>query len=175
MTIWDHLEELRSRVLVSAGAVGALILLAFCFSKDLVLLLESPVAGAGVRFIASAPGEYFFTTIKVAGYSGLLLGAPIVLYEIVAFVVPGLTRSERSFLAPIVLGSSVLFYGGIFFSYEVLTPAALNFFVSYNEVRPASAANYKSPRKYPIWRLPRQFLTRANGLSLCPPQNFTSR
>lgn len=129
--MWDHLEELRGRAAVSAGAVSALVLLAFCFAKDIVLLLEKPVATQGVRFLQLAPGEYFFTTVKVAGYTGLLLGAPVVLYEIIAFVVPGLTRSERKFLAPIVLGSSLLFYGGIAFSYVVLAPAALTFFVTY--------------------------------------------
>ena len=70
---------------------------------------------------------------QVAGYSGLLLGGPVILYEAIAFVVPGLTRSERRFLAPIVFGSSVLFYGGIAFSYYVMAPAALNFFISYAE------------------------------------------
>ncbi|KMS98411.1 hypothetical protein BVRB_4g092900 [Beta vulgaris subsp. vulgaris] len=69
----------------------------------------------------------------VAGYCGLLLGSPVILYEIIAFVLPGLTRAERRFLGPIVLGSSVLFYAGLTFSYFVLTPAALNFFVTYAE------------------------------------------
>jgi sec-independent protein translocase protein TatC len=50
--------------------------------------------------------------LQVAGYSGLLLAAPTVLYEIIAYVVPGLTKSERKFLAPIVFGSSILFYAG---------------------------------------------------------------
>lgn len=71
--------------------------------------------------------------LQVSGYSGILLGSPIILYEIIAFVLPGLTKSERRFLGPIVLGSSVLFYAGIAFSYLVLTPAALNFFVDYAE------------------------------------------
>jgi sec-independent protein translocase protein TatC len=69
--------------------------------------------------------------VQVSGYCGLLLGSPVILYEIIAFVLPGLTRDERKFLGPIVLGSSVLFYLGIFFSYTVLAPAALNFFVNY--------------------------------------------
>ena len=69
----------------------------------------------------------------MSGYSGLLLGSPVILYEIIAFVVPGLTRSERRFLGPIVFGSSILFYTGLVFSYAVLAPAALNFFVTYAE------------------------------------------
>ena len=52
------------------------------------------------------------TELQVAGYSGLLLSVPTVLYEIVAYVVPGLTRSERQLLAPIIFGSSILFYVG---------------------------------------------------------------
>ena len=131
MSIWEHLEELRERILVSVIGVGAIILGCFGYSKQLVQILESPVADKGVKFLQLSPGEFFFTSFKVAGYSGLLLGAPLILYEIIAFVLPGLTVSERKFLGPIVLGSSVLFYAGIFFSYAVLTPAALNFFVSY--------------------------------------------
>ncbi|KAF5764153.1 putative sec-independent periplasmic protein translocase TatC [Helianthus annuus] len=133
MTIFDHLEELRERIFVSVLAVGAAILGCFVYSKDLIMILEAPVRTQGVRFLQLAPGEFFFTTIKVSGYCGLLLGSPVILYEIIAFVLPGLTRSERKFLGPIVLGSSVLFYTGIVFSYIVLTPAALNFFVNYAE------------------------------------------
>lgn len=70
---------------------------------------------------------------KVSGYCGLLVGSPVILYEIIAFVVPGLTRSEKRLLGPVVFGSSFLFYTGLAFSYAILTPAALNFFVSYAE------------------------------------------
>jgi len=131
MPIWDHLEELRERVLIGALAVTLAILACFIYSKDLVVFLEAPVASQGVRFLQLSPGEFFFTSLKVSGYTGILLAAPTVLYEIIAYVVPGLTRDERKFLAPVVLGSSALFYVGIFFAYEVLTPAALNFFVNY--------------------------------------------
>ncbi|KAJ3685205.1 hypothetical protein LUZ61_014369 [Rhynchospora tenuis] len=133
MSIFDHLEELRQRIFVSVLAVGGAILGCFAFSKQLILLLEAPVSSQGVRFLQLSPGEFFFTTLKVSGYCGLLLGSPIILYEIIAFVLPGLTRDERRFLGPIVLGSSVLFYAGIAFSYIVLSPAALNFFVNYAE------------------------------------------
>ncbi|XP_050223848.1 sec-independent protein translocase protein TATC, chloroplastic [Mercurialis annua] len=133
MSIFDHLEELRQRIFVSVLAVGASIMGCFAFSKELIMVLEAPVKAQGVRFLQLAPGEFFFTTVKVSGYCGLLLGSPIILYEIIAFVLPGLTRAERRFLGPIVLGSSILFYAGISFSYLVLIPAALNFFVSYAE------------------------------------------
>ncbi len=65
LPIWDHLEELRERVLVALLAGGAAIGTCFAFSKDLVLFLEAPVADAGVRFLQLSPGEFFFTTFKV--------------------------------------------------------------------------------------------------------------
>ncbi|CAG7862050.1 unnamed protein product [Brassica rapa] len=131
MTIFDHLEELRERIFVYVLAVGGAITGYFAFSKNLIVFLEAPVKTQGVRFLDLAPGKFFFTTLKVSGYCGLLLGSPLILYEIIAFVHPGLlTRAERRFLGPIVFGSSLLFYAGLAFSYWVLTPAALNFFVN---------------------------------------------
>lgn len=65
MPIWDHLEELRERVLVAALASAVAILTCFVFSKDLVVFLEAPVAAQGVRFLQLSPGEFFFTTLKV--------------------------------------------------------------------------------------------------------------
>lgn len=133
MSVWDHLEELRERVFVAAGVSVVAMGGCFCFAKPLVVFLEAPVADAGVRFLQLSPGEFFFTTLKTAGYCGLLVASPVILYEIIAYVLPGLTLKERGFLGPIVLGSSALFYAGVAFSYAVLTPAALNFFVSYAE------------------------------------------
>jgi len=65
MSIFDHLEELRDRLLVSVVAVGIAIIGCFVFAKDLIVLLEKPVYSLGVRFLALSPGEYFFTTLKV--------------------------------------------------------------------------------------------------------------
>lgn len=65
MSIFDHLEELRQRIFVSVLAVGAAMLGSFAFSKELVMILEAPVKEQGVRFLQLAPGEFFFTTLKV--------------------------------------------------------------------------------------------------------------
>lgn len=129
MSLFDHLEELRQRIFVSLIAIVVCIIGCFVYVKPLVQFLEVPAAG--VKFLQLAPGEYFFVSMKVAGYSGLILAAPVLLYEVVAFVLPGLTRREKRFLAPVVLGSSVLFLAGLAFAYSLLIPAALNFFISY--------------------------------------------
>ncbi|HBY78321.1 MAG TPA: twin-arginine translocase subunit TatC, partial [Cyanobacteria bacterium UBA11148] len=101
----------------------------FVAVKPLVQLLEIPAQG--VKFLQLAPGEYFFVSLKVAGYSGLLVASPFILYQIIQFVLPGLTRRERRLIGPVVLGSSVLFFAGLAFSYIALIPAALNFFITY--------------------------------------------
>lgn len=129
MSLFDHLEELRMRIFFSLAGILVGIVLCFWQVNPIVSLLEQPAQGA--KFLQLAPGEYFFVSIKVAGYSGALIASPFVLYQIIQFVLPGLTKRERRFIGPIVLGSSVLFWVGLFFAYEALIPAALNFFINY--------------------------------------------
>jgi sec-independent protein translocase protein TatC len=129
MSLFDHLEELRQRIFYALIAVGIGIVGCFTVVKQIVQVLEVP-AGP-VKFLQLSPGEYFFVSIKVAAYSGILVASPMILYQIIAFVIPGLTRKERRLLGPIVFGSSFLFVGGLFFAYVALIPAALNFFISY--------------------------------------------
>jgi sec-independent protein translocase protein TatC len=129
MSIFDHLEELRLRIFYCLIGVTIAIIGCFAFVRPLVGILEVPAGD--VKFLQLAPGEFFFVSIKVAGYSGLVLSSPWVLYQIIQFVLPGLTRRERKLLAPVVLGSGILFFAGLFFAYKLLIPAALNFFVSY--------------------------------------------
>mmetsp|Transcript_34445 Transcript_34445/g.135530 ORF Transcript_34445/g.135530 Transcript_34445/m.135530 type:complete len:125 (-) Transcript_34445:1840-2214(-) len=78
-----------------------------------------------------APGEYFFTSFKVTLYCGLLLSSPILIYQIIGFAAPGLTKREKQILIPITIGGLLLFFLGILFGYFVLVPAALAFFISY--------------------------------------------
>lgn len=131
MSLFDHLEELRQRIFYALIAVVVGVVGCFAFVNPIVHLLEVPAQG--VKFLQLAPGEYFFVSIKVAGYSGILVASPFILYQIVQFVLPGLTRKERRFIAPIVFGSTFLFAGGLAFAYFLLIPAALNFFINYGE------------------------------------------
>ena len=129
MSIFDHLEELRMRIFYSLIAAVVGIIGCFIVVKPIVKFLEIPAQG--VKFLQLAPGEYFFVTIKVAGYSGLLLASPFILYQIVKFVLPGLTIRERRFIGPIFLGSTVLFILGLVFADLAIVPAALKFFIGY--------------------------------------------
>ena len=129
MSLVDHLEELRQRVLRSLIAVVVAALACLVVVKPLVRLLEEP-AGS-IHFLQLAPGEFLFVSFKVAGYAGLTLALPYVLYQGLAFVLPGLTLKERRLIAPAVAGSAVLFLTGLAFAWWALVPAALRFLVSY--------------------------------------------
>jgi sec-independent protein translocase protein TatC len=129
MSLFDHLEELRRRIFYALIAIAISIIGCFLAVKPIVRLLEVPAQG--VKFLQLAPGEYFFVSLKVAAYTGMLVASPFVLYQTIQFVLPGLTRRERRFLGPIVFGSTFLFVGGIGFAYLALIPAALNFFINY--------------------------------------------
>jgi sec-independent protein translocase protein TatC len=129
MSFFDHLEELRTRILYALIAVVLGALGCFTVVRQLVALLEIPAKG--VKFLQLTPGEYFFVSIKVAGYGGILVATPVILYQVIQFVLPGLTQRERKLVLPVVVGSSFLFVGGLAFAYYLLIPAALNFLVSY--------------------------------------------
>lgn len=131
MSLFDHLEELRQRIFFSLIAAAVGIVGCFIFVNPIVRLLEKPAGN--VKFLQLAPGEYFFVSLKVAGYSGLLIASPFIVYQILLFVLPGLTVRERRLIAPVVLGSTVLFAVGLAFSYFALVPAALNFFINYGK------------------------------------------
>ena len=129
MPLVDHLEELRQRVFRSLLAVVVAALGCLVIVKPLVRLLEAPASS--IHFLQLAPGEFLFVSFKVAGYAGLTLALPYVLYQGLAFVLPGLTVRERRLIAPAVAGSAVLFLAGLAFAWWALVPAALRFLVSY--------------------------------------------
>jgi sec-independent protein translocase protein TatC len=126
----EHVEELRQR---SFHVLGILILVsctAFIDIKPIVQLLEVPVQN--VKFFQLSPGEYFISTVKIAFYTGILLTSPFLLSQLTFFVIPGLNSGEKKLILPLLIGSTVLFFISLGFSYFVLIPAALQFFISYS-------------------------------------------
>ncbi len=129
MPLGDHLEELRQRILRSLLAVVIGAALCLLGVRPLVRILEVP-AGS-IRFLQIAPGEFLFVSLKVAGYAGLIFALPFILFQGLAFVLPGLTQKEKRLIAPAVAGSAILFIAGIAFAWWALIPAALKFLISY--------------------------------------------
>nr|YP_009315152.1 Sec-independent protein translocase component TatC [Titanophycus setchellii]SCW23607.1 Sec-independent protein translocase component TatC [Titanophycus setchellii] len=129
MSISEHLSELRQRVLITLIIFAVSTLSSFSMLKQLTIFLQKPAQG--VKFLQLAPGEYFFVSVKIAFYCGVLLCLPIAIYQIIMFILPGLTGKEATIIIPSLLGSVFLFFIGILFGYTVLAPAALNFFINY--------------------------------------------
>jgi sec-independent protein translocase protein TatC len=129
MSLSEHLEELRQRAFWSIGALIVSVAVCLISVKTIVKLLQEPATG--IKFLQFAPGEYFFASLKVATYSGVLISSPFIIYQIILFVLPGMTTNERKTILPITLSSLVLFIIGLIFGYLLIAPAALNFFINY--------------------------------------------
>ena len=129
MALSEHIEEFSQRLVFCAIVLVCSILLCFADVKEIVQLFQAPAVG--VKFLQFAPGEYFFASVKIASFCGILLTSPIILYQLLLYLIPGLTKKERDIVLPVSLGSGILFLGGLAFSYFFLVPAALRFFISY--------------------------------------------
>jgi sec-independent protein translocase protein TatC len=129
MSLSDHIEELRQRLFWVLSSFIVSVVFSSLSVKTIVKILQEPAFG--IKFLQFAPGEYFFVSLKIILYTGLLLSSPFFIYQAVVFVLPGMTQGERKNILPIVLGALILFLSGILFGYSVLVPAALNFFISY--------------------------------------------
>jgi len=130
VAVSEHIEELRQRIFQTLIVASIIILLFFIDIQWWVEILSNPVKN--IKFIQLAPGEYFISTIKIAIYTGLLFCLPIVCSQILFFILPGLNEDEKEILLPLLILSTILFLFGIGFSYKILIPAALTFFISYS-------------------------------------------
>ena len=126
----EHIEEIRQRCFQSIFIIFSFILIAFLEIKGIVKILEVPVET--VRFFQASPGEYFLSTLKIAFYTGFIFSIPLLLSQIIFFLLPGLTSREKKLIVGLLLSSVFLFLGGLLFSYFVLIPAALKFFINYS-------------------------------------------
>jgi len=125
----EHLEEVRQRAFWSLSLLLITIISCVLTVKNIVKLLQEPATG--IKFLQLAPGEYFFASLKVAVYTGFFISSPFIIYQIILFILPGMTRGERKTLLPVVVGSVILFIFGLACGYFFLAPAALNFFINY--------------------------------------------
>jgi len=129
LTFLEHLEELRWRLLKTVSAITAATLLAFVFHRPLVTWLLKPTGS--LQLIFTAPAEYFMVTLRVAFFAGLYLSLPVLLYQVIAFIAPGLTAAERRWTLPMLAAAFLLFTSGALFSYFFLLPVGLKFLVGF--------------------------------------------
>jgi sec-independent protein translocase protein TatC len=129
MAISEHIEEFIQRFFFCLICVSFLTLICFEHVKEIVKVVQAPALG--IKFLQFAPGEYFFTSVKIAFFCGVLISSPLIIYQCLLYLIPGLTKKERDIVLPISFGSGLLFFMGLIFSYVLLVPAALNFFICY--------------------------------------------
>lgn len=134
LPLTSHLQELRKRLVLSFIAVGAGFAICYAFSQQLFGILSQPLLEmmpSGGSLIFTSVAEAFFTYMKVAFIAGLILASPFVLYQVWAFVAPGLYRHEKRYVIPFVAAGSFFFALGVSFAYFVAIPVGFRFLLSY--------------------------------------------
>ena len=132
MGLVAHLTELRNRLVYSLIAIALVFACLIYFANDLYTLLAGPMLELlpeGSSMIATGVISPLFTPIKLTFFLSLFIAIPIVLYNVWAFVAPGLYRTEKSFLWPILVTSVLLFYSGGLFVYFLVFPLVFNFLI----------------------------------------------
>jgi sec-independent protein translocase protein TatC len=133
LTLVEHLDELRHRLVVCAAVFG--VALALCFWQNHLLLeiAAGPLPSDHDQLLTFGVTEPFTTTVMVSAYGAIILSLPIVIYQIYAFVLPAFSGSERRTVLPFLLFAPLLFLAGLAFAYFVVMPAAVNFLLNFNE------------------------------------------
>ncbi len=134
MPITAHLEELRKRLIICAVAVGIGFGGSYYFAPKMFEVLMAPLLGAlppDGKLIFTGVTEAFFTFLKVAILAGVFAASPLILYEIWAFVAPGLYTREKRYVVPFVIFSTIFFMGGALFGYFIVFPYGFKFLLGF--------------------------------------------
>jgi sec-independent protein translocase protein TatC len=134
MTFWDHLDELRRRLLRSFLAIAVAAIAGFWVSPQIQTFLIEPFKEKVSGSLALlSPADGFVIQMKIAFLFGIVAALPVVAFQLYGFIGPALQRKERRFLWPIVLLSNIMFWGGVIFAWWIL-PTALEFLGSFAEI-----------------------------------------
>ncbi len=133
LTVLEHIEELRFRLFVSAVFVVIGLGVSVFFGNDIIDFLKQPAEERNPDFQLQfiEPFELFVTYFRVSLLGGLILGMPMIVYQGLRFVSPGLTAAERRWLYATVFGTFVLFLGGVAFAFYIALPPALDFLLDF--------------------------------------------
>jgi sec-independent protein translocase protein TatC len=133
LSVVEHLDELRSRLIVCILVFG--VALALCFWQNHLLLeiASHPLPEHHKRLITFGVTEPFTTTLTVSAYAAIILSLPIWLWQLYAYVLPAFSPGEKRVMLPILLLFPFLFLAGVAFSYFVVMPAAVSFLLNFND------------------------------------------
>ncbi|MHB8620070.1 MAG: twin-arginine translocase subunit TatC [Chloroflexota bacterium] len=141
MTIIEHLEELRFRLTVSLITVLVMMVPGWFAAVPVMSLLREPVSGLGPLHYLSVAGA-FVIQLKIMAVLGVSFAFPVLLYEVWAFIAPGLTKKERKGSIPFVVLGLLLFCAGVYTGYRII-PLAVNFLLGFssNNLQPMLVAD----------------------------------
>jgi sec-independent protein translocase protein TatC len=140
MSFLAHLEELRARLIKSVLAVAVGFFACWYYADRIYAFMMVPIMDAlkrngldGSRLVYTNPTEPFNIYLKVGLIAGLFVTSPFILYQVWAFIAPGLYRNEKRYVTPFMISTVLLFLAGGFFGYKLVYPAALDFLVGYGK------------------------------------------
>jgi sec-independent protein translocase protein TatC len=132
VTLVEHLDELRSRLIISLLAIGVGFAVAFAFQDTILGWLEAPLPDDR-QLITFGVTEPFFTSVKISFYAGFALALPVVLWQTWSFLAPAFQEHSQRIVAVFVGIATTLFAAGLAFAYWVVLPRALDFLTNYND------------------------------------------
>ena len=132
MSLIEHLEELRRRLIVVVISVLGGAVVGFFLSRPVLILLRDRLPEGQQHLIFLGPADAFGAQLKIAGFLGIAIAMPVILFHVWRFVTPGLTKRERRFIWPVMLTAMLLFVLGVSIGF-IIIPYALNFLLSFAE------------------------------------------
>jgi sec-independent protein translocase protein TatC len=133
LTLVEHLDELRTRLIVCLLVFGVALALCFWQNELLLELAAGPLPNDQDQLTTFGVTEPFTTTLTVSAYGAIVLSLPILLWQLYAYLLPAFSASERRVVLPILLMFPVLFLAGLAFAYFVVLPAAVGFLLDFND------------------------------------------
>jgi sec-independent protein translocase protein TatC len=134
LTLVEHLDELRTRIIISVVAFAVAFAICFWQNDRLLDLANAPLPGDR-NPITFGVAEPFTTTITICAYSAFVISLPVILYQAFAFLLPALSNQERKYIVPFLVLAPALFIAGVVFGYFVVLPAATKFLLNFNDTQ----------------------------------------
>ncbi len=134
LTLVEHLDELRSRIIISIVAFAVAFGICFWQNDRLLDIANAPLPGDR-NPITFGVAEPFTTTVTITAYAALIISMPVILYQAYAYLLPALTTRERRYVVPFLILAPGLFIAGVVFGYFVVLPAATKFLLNFNDTQ----------------------------------------
>jgi sec-independent protein translocase protein TatC len=133
LSLVEHLDELRARIVVCAVVFAAALALCFWQNHVLLEIASGPLPSDHKKLITFGVSEPFTTSVTVAAYGAIILSLPFLLYQAYAYLLPAFSNAERRVMLPLMLLAPALFLAGLAFGYFAVLPAAVKFLLNFND------------------------------------------